>query len=296
MRSRFLISMAIGLATGFSCWFFQHHFHQQAADFNWALWAAQDMLAHRNPYDRAMQLYPLPAAFFALPFLSLKPDVAAGAFYGISSALMAFGLSRYGFHRLLVFFAYPYWAALVGAQWSPLIFAAALLPLLLPAVLVKPQLGLPVALAYPSGRGYVFCGVVLLISFLVLPKWPWLWLSQLHEYVRFIPLLVFPGPLLAFSLLRIRDRDARFLFLMSVLPQRWFYDALTLWLIPKSRREIVGTVGISWIMGIWRWYHYPINDQQVGRWMVVSLYLPMLAIVLMRSRDFSDERSASDGT
>ena len=294
MRWRVFISLFIGAATGGACWFFQRHFHQNAADFNWALWAARDVLSHRNPYDRVLQLYPLPTAFFGLPFVRLRMDVAAGAFYGISSFLMALGLSRHGYHRLLVFFAYPYWVALVAAQWSPLILASAFFPLLLPVTLVKPQLGLPIALAFPSKRGYLACVVVLLVSFAVLPQWPSLWLANLHDYVRFIPLFVLPGPLLALALFRYRDRDARLLFLMALMPQRWFYDALALWLIPKSRREITATVGCSWILGIWRWYHYPRDHVQVGHWMVVWFYLPMLAIVLFRPRAFPEDLTVAD--
>ena len=59
---------------------------------------------------------PLPVAFLGLPFVALRPEVAGGAFYGISSALMAFGLSRHGYERLLVFLAYPYWAGLIAAR------------------------------------------------------------------------------------------------------------------------------------------------------------------------------------
>ena len=60
-------------------------------------------------------------------------------FYGISSALMAFGLTRHGYYRLLVFFAYPYWAGMLAAQWGPLLMASAFFPFLLPTTLVKPQ-------------------------------------------------------------------------------------------------------------------------------------------------------------
>jgi hypothetical protein len=60
------------------------------------------------------------------------------------------------------------------------------------------------------------------------------------------------GPLVALTLLRYRERDARLLFLVAVVPQRWLYDPLILWLIPKSRREFVYTVGLSWLAGIWR--------------------------------------------
>lgn len=288
LRLRVLISLIIGIATGGFCWFLLRHFHQDAGDFHWALWAAEDLLAHRNPYDRTLQLYPLPTAFFGLPFLGLPREVAGGAFYGLGSALMALGLSRHGYHRLLVFLAYPYWAGLIAAQWSPLIFASAFFPLLLPATLVKPQLGLPVALTHATKRGLLLGIAVFVLSLVLLPKWPWLWVANMPSYVRFIPLLLLPGPLLALALLRYRERDARLLFLMALMPQRWFYDPLILWLIPKSRREILGTVAFSWVVAIWRWYHYPFDHVQVGRWIVLFMYLPMLVVVLARPRHFVD--------
>ncbi len=294
MRLRALISSIIGITTGGFCWFLLRHFHQDAGDFHWALWAAQDLLAHRNPYDRALQLYPVPTALFGLPFLGLRPEVAGAAFYGLSSTLMAFGLSRHGYHRLLVFLAYPYWAGLIAAQWSPLIFASAFFPLLLPATLVKPQLGLPVALTHLTKRGVFACTAVLALSLVLLPRWPWLWVTTFPGYVRFIPLLVLPGPLLALALLRYRERDARLLFLMAAMPQRWFYDPLLLWLIPKSRREILGTVAFSWIVAIWRWYHYPQGHLEVGRWIVLLFYLPMLIVVMARPRQVVDPSGPND--
>ena len=284
VRSRVCISLMIGLATGFFSWFLLAHFRLGAGDFNWAVWAAQDLLAHRNPYDRPMQLYPLTCAIFGLPFVWLPLEVAGGAFYGLSSAVMAFGLSRDGYHRLLVFLAYPYWAGLIEAQWSPLIVASSLFPLLLPATLAKPQLGLPVMLTASTKRGLLACVALGALSLLVMPRWPWFWVAHFQRYERFIPLLVLPGPLLALALLRYRERDARFLFLMAAVPQRWFYDTFVLWLIPKSPREIVWTSGLSWVVGVWRWYHHPHSYSQVGRWMVLFMYLPMLVVVLVRPR------------
>jgi hypothetical protein len=95
------------------------------------------------------------------------------------------------------------------------------------------------------------------------------------------------------ALLRYRDRDAQLLLLTSLMPQRWFFDSFTLWLIPKSRREILVTVFFSWCAGIWRWYHQPTSFTQVGRWIVLSTYLPMLAIVLLRKT--STERPLMPG-
>jgi len=102
--------------------------------FRWAIRAAQDLLAHRNPYA-TFQLYPLTAALFGLPFVWVPPEIAARTLYGISSALLAFGLSRNGYHHLLIFLAYPYWAGILSAQWTPLIMAGAFFPLLLPVTL-----------------------------------------------------------------------------------------------------------------------------------------------------------------
>ena len=282
MRLRICISAATGVASAAYCYFLLQHFHQGAGDFGWAIHAAQRLLAGQSPYDTPLEQYPLTAAFFALPFVALRPEVAGALFYGISSALLAFGVSRHGYHRLLAFLAYPYWGGLMTTQWSTLILASAFLPLLLPATMAKPQLGLPVALTRLSRRGILACLAVALLTLIALPRWPLLWLGQLKNYEHFFPLLVLPGPLLALALWRYRDKDAWFLVLTAMMPQRWFFDTFILWLIPKSRREILFTAGLSWGAGVWRWYHIPHSFTEVGRVTVLFIYLPMLAVVLFR--------------
>jgi len=37
MKLRIAVSAVIGLASGVFCWFLMKHFHQDAADFRWAL-------------------------------------------------------------------------------------------------------------------------------------------------------------------------------------------------------------------------------------------------------------------
>jgi hypothetical protein len=284
MRNRLLVAAMIGVASGLLCWFWLRQSHLGAADFNWSIFAAQDLFAHRNPYLRYMQLYPLTAAVFGLPFSWTPLPIAGGIFYGVSSAFLAFGISRHGYHRLLVFLAYPYWAGLIEAQWSTLILASAFVAPLLPATLAKPQLGLPILLTAPTKRGLLLCIIVLALTFVLMPAWPWYWWEGLGAYARFVPLLVFPGPFLALALFRHRHRDARLLLLASLMPQRWFYDPFILWFIPQSRREIAWTALLSWGAGLWRWYHPPHSFTQVGRWTVLFIYLPMLAVVLLRER------------
>ncbi len=285
MRKRIAVSALVGVATGGFCWLVMSHLHQDAGDFRWALHLAHRLLARQNPYDTPFEQYPLAAAFFALPFLRLPPEIAAGLFYGLSSALLAYGLTRDGYRRLLIFLAYPYWAGILTVQWSPTVAAGAFFPLLLPATLAKPQIGLPVLLTHASRRGLLLCLLLLLLSLAAMPTWPRVWLVQAGHYQYFIPLLVMPGLLLALALRRYRNRDAILLLLAACMPQRWFFDAFILWLIPKSRREIVWTVFFSWGAGIWRWYRFPHTFHEVGRIAVIFLYLPMLAVVLFRNRE-----------
>ncbi len=286
MRTRIVVSALIGTASGIFCWFLMRHFHQDAADFRWALRLAHKLLAGQNPYDTPLEQYPVTAGLLALPFIRLPPEAAAGIFYGASSALLAFALTRHGYRRLLIFLAYPYWAGLLTVQWSPVIAASAFFPLLLPVTMAKPQIGLPVFLTRFSWRGIVACGLVAGVSLVLMPAWPAMWIAQMGNYQHFVPLLILPGPLLILALWRFRDRDAILLLLAACMPQRWFFDAFILWLIPRSRREIVWTVFLSWGAGVWRWYHVPHSMAAVGRCAVVFLYLPMLAAVLLRPARF----------
>ena len=163
--------------------------------------------------------------------------------------------------------------------------SAAFFPMALAFCPIKPQIGSPIALLHISRKGIISAAVLLLASFLWMPRWLFEWIAQLGGYQHFFPILIFPGMLLALALLRYRDRDALLLILLSLMPQRWFYDSFALWLIPKTRRHILATVACSWIVGLWRWYHIPRSVHEVGLWIVLGAYLPMLAIVLLRPSD-----------
>ena len=282
MKRRLAISIGIGILSAFWCGAILLRNHQGAADFQWCIRLAQHLISGQPPYDTPMEQYPPPAALVGLPFALMRGEIAGALFFGISSGLLAFGLTRDGYMRLLIFLAYPYWAAMVTAQWSPLIAASAFYWWLLPLVLIKPPVALPVALTHLSRRGILACAALLAFSLALTPRWFWQWPHQLGEYHHFIPVFVFPGFLILLALWKIGDPDSRLLLLAAVMPERWFYDAFILWLIPKFRRELVNTVGLSWLVGIWRWYNPPASFTQVGRWSVLGFYLPMLVVVLLR--------------
>ena len=139
MRWRFAVSAAIGFSSGASSWRLRNQLHLDAADFHWALHLADLLLARQNPYDTPEEKYPATAALFALPVVRLRPELAPALFWGISSFCLAFGLTRHGHTRLLIFLAYPYWAGILTVQWSPIIAASGFSPLLLPAAVAGPS-------------------------------------------------------------------------------------------------------------------------------------------------------------
>lgn len=297
LRMRVLLSAGIGLASGLLCWIWLTHFQLGAYDFTWALYPARELLAGRNPYAHippGAVGYPLTAALLAVPFAWFSDTAAGALFFGTSSALLAFGLTQKSYVRLMVLLAYPYWSSLMTAQWAPLVMAGALVPWLLPATTAKPQIGLPIFLTYSNIRGVLASLVLVGLTFIAMPLWIRDWLPQTAAYQHFFPILVWPGPLLFLALWKYRDRDAQFLFFSALMPQRWFYDSLTLWLIPKSRREIVWTVFLSWVPGVWRWYYIPHTFSEVGQWTVAFLYLPLLSVVLLRPRSFGGDGASAD--
>jgi hypothetical protein len=74
------LALAIGLISGVLCAAVQFNAGSTAGDFTWAWRAANDLLAGRDVYQQAFGddkvPYPLPAAFAALPFAFLPPQIA----------------------------------------------------------------------------------------------------------------------------------------------------------------------------------------------------------------------------
>jgi hypothetical protein len=286
MKKRLAVALLIGCVSGILCWLI--HLGPDPDDFRWALGAAQDIVHGRDPYAYSFSArggpYPLTAVAFSFPFVWVRLQLAGALFFGLSSGLLAFGLTNKSYTPLLVFLAFPYWTAMLCVQWSPLVMAAALFPWLLPATLAKPQIGIPVLLTHCTWRGAAACSGLAIASLFLMPKWPLRWLSQTEGWPHYVPFLVLPlGPLIALSLWRRTDPDAHLLLLASLTPQHWFFDSFILWLIPKTRREILATCLLSWGAGWWRIYHLPRSREEFGAAAVGWIYLPMLALILSRS-------------
>ncbi len=280
MRRRILVAVIIGELVG---WF---HFTAltYSGDIAWPLCAARALLHNDDPYTcsyigtdgHVWPTNPLTTALAVPPLAPLSDSIAGALFVGLSSALLAFAVTQnQQWWRLLLFCTYPYLIAMGHVQWSILLTAVALMPALLPLTLVKPQLGIPIALIRLTWRRTIACSTFLLLSFLVDPGWPLRWWPQAQSYDGFVPLLVLPlGPLLLLALTRWRTQSAQFLVLMAMLPKRGWYDALPLFILPKTRWQMIAMV-------IWGWG--PILVMPPGNYafkVVLATYLPALIIVL----------------
>jgi hypothetical protein len=289
LRKRLLIAFAIGIAGFAICYVYQVQHGNSSGDIWVALCAGRALLAHQDSYAVCQSIhadgvtplthYPLTTALLLLPLTPLPDALSAAILLGLSSGLLAFGLAREAPWRLLVFLAFPYWDALRWVQWSPLLMAVALFPALLPLTLVKPHIGASVALTRLTLRRALSCLLFAAVSLLIDPTWPWRWIAQTSHYTGFIPLLIVPGPLLLLALLRWRDSDARFLLLMAMAPQRVFYDQLLLWLLPRTARQMLTMVGLSWLayLGAALW---PAGSAALA---IIFIYGGALALILRRT-------------
>ena len=269
-----------------------------AKDFTWPWRAARVLLQHHDPYAvvRATGpypfnvglFYPLPAVITAVPFASLPPAIAGALFFGVSSALLAFGLSRTraDLMKLPVFLSAPFCMAAVLAQWAPLMTAAALIPALQFLTVCKPNIGLAAWTYRPTIRGAVAAGIFTMLTLAILPAWPFEWRDALQAAPRYKGPLFrgLSGLVLLLGIVAWRRREGRLFLAMSVLPQlSLFYDQLPLWLVPQNAWRAALMSALSWIAW-YQWYPSRALTSSVAvaaPWVFWLIYVPALAILLV---------------
>ena len=312
-----LKSIAAGLVAGAACFALTTMFGIGAADFGWSMRSARDLLAGRDPYGyipgpNAIP-YPLPAALVALPLAPLGDSLAGAIFIAVSVALLTWGmLQRDEAWRMGMFFSWPFIYSVIFVQWSPLMCAMWFLPGIVPLLLAKPNIGLPVLIASlmrawserrRSIRPWIgpaaAAAVILIASILIYPAWPWVWLRQISTYQGTRPpLLSMPlGPIILVSLFRWRDYRSWFIVAMALTPQRMVYDQLALLLIARNTRELFPMVMCTWI-GFLALIFSPDMANMPGSWRlwaVLTQYLPAVTVLLWPDlkRFFSPTRGLS---
>ena len=276
-------------------------------DFDQVWYAARALRLGLNPYQVIGPAgswyrmpwplyYPLPAIILIWPLSFVPLFLARCLFLGLSSALLAYGVTRRSWLPLLIFVSGSYMEAARLAQWSPLFAASLAMPLLSVCFPAKPSAA---ALCGPAVQwrrrqvaAVMVCWVALLITaWVILPTWLGDWLVTLHQTPHIRSMLVAPGGVLLLgAILRWRRPEGRLLFAYAVVPHNASaYEALPVLLVATSRPEFtllgVGSVcafilqtQVQWplVMGS----HFPVGN-------IFCVYLPALVMVLRRRNEGS---------
>lgn len=309
-RDRVIVAIVLGLWGAFIAWFALNAAPGHLAkDFTWPWRAARILLQGHDPYV-VMQatgpypfntpfLYPLPAAVIALPFAFLSPAIAGAGFFGASSGLLAYGLTRTreGLARLPLFLSAPFCMAAILAQWSPLMMAGALLPSLQFLAAAKPNLGAACWLYRPTVRGVIGGVVLVLASLAFVPTWPVEWRDALATAPRYRgPALQLSGLFLLLGLFRWRRPEGRLFAAMTLVPQlSLFYDQLPLWLVPRTVWQSLGLTALSWVAWA-QWYPsraLPSSVAVAQPWILWLIYVPALVLLLLPQRAAAEGREGS---
>jgi hypothetical protein len=293
-RQRVIIACALGIAvfvaTAFSL-------HDNESDYRgWHL-GAQLLLQGIDPYPLRESsplwpfadplFYPLPTLLVAAPLAWMPVELAGGTVLGLSSAGLAWLLSREGWHRLWFFASPGFVMAVEVGQWTPTICLAVLVPWLGALLVVKPNLGGPLFLWRPTWKAAAGGLLLLLVAFAIMPHWPIAWWRNLQLLESHpAPLFTWQGAWLWLAIIRWRSADARLLLISAAAPQLLFFaDQLPLALLSRTRREVLATTGcgmVSWLA----WYAgLQGGDLYVVRaapFVLAGVYLPALVMVLRR--------------
>lgn len=227
--------------------------HGGLSDFSSIWYGARFMLEGRNPYELIGpgQLVPTPSRAFypatafaaAIPLTLIPFHVAGAVFVFLSTALLAWGSTRDGWHRLPMFPSIAFLTSAQLGQWSILFTAAAFIPAIAFVSLAKPQAALPVLTGNESSRPFWWAmggaGTLLLVSFYLMPQWPREWWTALGTTDHFVPPITqFGGPAIALVLLRWRRPEAWLVLVAACLPQTWYpYNGLILMAVAFTYRD-----------------------------------------------------------
>ncbi|MDF2775156.1 MAG: hypothetical protein K0S86_4656 [Geminicoccaceae bacterium] len=271
-----------------------------AKDFSLPWTAARHLLEGRDPYAAMSPTgvypfnvpfyYPLPAAVIAVPFALLPATVAGITFVALSFGIAGFLLARDNPARAIGLLGFPAVMAAALGQWSPLLLAATVAPLLQFTMPVKPTLGAAVFVNRPSWVGLAAAAVVLALSFLIMPHWVASWRSAVASaWDMYTPPVRWAGGaglVLLASLALWRDPDARLLAVLALAPQLpLFYDQLLAHGVARTKREAWILVAVGWIGGLaWAFRGAGADGaERPARGIILTtVYLPALFILALR--------------
>lgn len=317
LKRRLIVAAAIAVSA--SVIFYVIHFlyagppgvSPMHSDFSPVWYGAKILRGGQSPYDLigpGLQIesqwnayYPATAYVLAIPFTVISEESASVVFVGLSSFLLAFGSTRDSWHRLPMFASIPFLTGAILGQLSVLVTAILFLPWLAVISCAKPQIALPFVIT-SRRRMLIAVGggiVVLLVSLVLLPRWPSQWLGLLRNSPQFRPAVFnLGGPLILLVLLKWKRPEAWIIAVMALMPQTWFpYNWIALLTLPDSYRGACLLCIVTSVGGLAGEYAvYGIANAEAwrvgGAYSVAFAYLPATFMVLRRPNLTTGRRSS----
>jgi hypothetical protein len=306
---RVAFTLAAAVTAWMLAWIFWSVPRATASDLA-PVWAGARALLHgQNPYEavgpgRSFDttfplIYPLTAVLTLAP-LALTPlrwtDLT---FVALGFGLFTWAVTKRGqlTPAAVALVSLPALMALQTSQWSLLLTGAALLPSLGFLLVAKPTIGLALFGAFPNWRTAIGCAMFLTLSVLIWPAWLADWRAGLVTAPHVVaPITRIGGPLVLLALLKWKRADARLLVGLACVPHTTaLYETIPLFLIAETWGQAWGIWILTVLAYVGQWATGPYPSTAAhwasgAQWIVALVYLPCLAMVLVRPNVWADGR------
>jgi hypothetical protein len=281
------------------------HVFRDHQDFLPIWYSTQTLLDGKNPYTAVgptgwfyewpwPQVYPAPAFLIYAPLTRFDLETAIIIFGALSAGLLAYGIARRGYVMLPVFLSSGFITGVLLGQWSLLLAAATLLPVLGFAFAAKPTIAVALFAYRPNWYAVIGSVVITIISLIIRPSWPVEWYAAImsHASKMMLPVTFYGGPLLLAALLRWKRADARLLVALAFTPQTLLpYETVLLFLLATTFSEAMLLAVLSWVaVAVRSQFVEPtmtVRDLHLlaAQVLVIVMYLPALVLVLRRPNE-----------
>jgi hypothetical protein len=302
-RARILCAICLGILAAVGTYTSHRHGVDSPSDWD-EIWAAgRALLSGYDPYAAIQKahvsgqfryplVYPGTAVLASLPFASLPLSLGLAIWSGLGTGMLGWALTGRGWWGLLAFCSVPFYSAYELVQWSPLLTGAVAFPWLGLLWVAKPTIGIPLFVAWPSRQAAIGGAVLIVMSLIVMPRWPWSIAEGLRTTTNVMAPISRPGGfLLLLALLRWRLPEGRLLGTLALVPQTTFYyEMVPLLLIPRTPRQMIALVLLTRLAYHLQPFISPLPPRigftavltRLWPFCLVLIYIPALLMVLYR--------------
>ncbi|MFN2604026.1 MAG: hypothetical protein ABR582_14890, partial [Gemmatimonadaceae bacterium] len=302
LSARLVVALAFGI---YGAQLIRHQYQRVVhTDFGMVWYGARAMLHHQDPYvligpglpfDYGWHLiYPATALAAVSPLAGFSESTAATIFVGLSTFLLALGVTRDGWFLLPIFATEAFASSARLGQWSILFTAALFFPTLAFFSIAKPQAALPVLATSTCWlsikRSAIGALILLAASTAFLPDWIHGWVANMRAtHFMDAPVTEFAGVFTLLLLCRWRRPEAWLVLTLAFMPQSWgWYGTLPLFAVPGSFLESAALVVFSSCVSFFAATILPagLSDREfhsfLAQTLIISTYIPATILVLLR--------------